>query len=120
MGYCFGGQMSLTAAKMGLPIKAVVSFHGGLAGTAPIHIPVLVLHGEADKFVPLADVNAWKKTMDSAGAHYTFKSYPNATHAFTNPGADTMGAKFQMPIRYNAAADTASWNEMVGFFKSTL
>jgi dienelactone hydrolase len=29
-----------------------------------------------------------KKSMDSVGAHYTFKAYPGALHAFTNPGAN--------------------------------
>ena len=48
---------------------------------------------------------------------YTFKSYPGATHAFTNPDATAMGQKFKIPIAYNAAADTASWNEMKIFFK---
>lgn len=118
MGYCFGGYVSLMSAHMGLPLKGVVSFHGGLKGTAPISVPVLILHGGADKFVPDEEVNAWKKTMDSAGSHYTFKVYPGATHAFTNPGADSMGRKFKLPIQYNPAGDTASWKEMETFFKT--
>ena len=56
--------------------------------------------------------------MDSIGADYIFKSYPGATHAFTNPDATTLGKKFNMPIAYNAAADTASWNEMKLFFST--
>lgn len=120
MGYCFGGYISLKSAHMGFPLKGAVSFHGNLNGTAPISIPVLVLHGGADSFVPDDEVNAWKKTMDSAGSHYTFKVYPGATHAFTNPNADTLGQKFGIPVKYNAAGDTASWKEMEAFFKSTL
>jgi dienelactone hydrolase len=54
--------------------------------------------------------------MDSISAEYSFKSYPGATHAFSNPDATAMGQKFQIPIAYNAAADTASWNEMKTFF----
>ncbi len=55
--------------------------------------------------------------MDSINANYTFKTYPNATHAFTNPEATGKGQKFNMPIAYNAAADSASWNDMKEFFK---
>jgi dienelactone hydrolase len=116
MGYCFGGYISLRGAKMGLPLSGVVSFHGSLAGTANKNVPILICHGEADNFVPATEVAAWRKSMDSLGAQYTFKSYPGATHAFTNPNATEKGKQFKMPIEYNAAADSASWNEMKGFF----
>ncbi|MBC7867824.1 MAG: dienelactone hydrolase family protein, partial [Gloeobacteraceae cyanobacterium ES-bin-316] len=53
---------------------------------------------------------------DSIGATYTFKGYADATHAFTNPGATEMGKKFSIPIAYNAAADSSSWNDMKVFF----
>lgn len=120
MGYCFGGSMSLWAAKLGLPLKGVISFHGGLKGTAGKNAPVLICHGEADKMVSPEEVAVWRKSMDSLGAQYTFKSYPGATHAFTNPEATANGKKFGMPIEYNAAADTASWNEMKLFFGKVL
>jgi dienelactone hydrolase len=54
--------------------------------------------------------------MDSIGASYTFIGYDGATHAFTNPDATELGQKFKMPIAYNAAADTGSWNAMKDFF----
>jgi dienelactone hydrolase len=77
----------------------------------------LVCHGEADSFVPQTEVAQFKKQMDSIGKSYTFKSYPGATHAFTNPQATELGQKFKIPIAYNAAADSASWNDMKDFFK---
>ena len=54
--------------------------------------------------------------MDSIGVKYTFKEYADAVHAFTNPDATALGEKFKIPIKYNAAADTASWNDMKTFF----
>ncbi len=120
IGYCFGGGMLLNFVRMGEPLKGIVSFHGSLLGTPAdknlLTAKVLVLHGDADSFVPATEVAAFKKQMDSIGAAYTFKSYPGATHAFTNPDATAMGQKFKIPIAYNAAADTASWNEMKTFF----
>ncbi|MHA4845924.1 dienelactone hydrolase family protein [Flavitalea antarctica] len=120
IGYCFGGSMVLNAAKLGENFKGVVSFHGGLAGVPAkkdlLKASVLVCHGEADSFVPKAEVDQFKKSMDSVGADLTFKSYPNATHAFTNPEADENAKKFKMPIAYNAAADSSSFNDMKSFF----
>ena len=121
IGYCFGGSMVLNAAKLGSDFDGVVSFHGGLEGVPPnkqlLKSKVLVAHGEADSFVPPAQVAAFRKSMDSVGANYTFIGYPNATHAFTNPDADKKAAEFGMPIKYNGAADTASWNDMKAFLK---
>jgi dienelactone hydrolase len=121
IGYCYGGFVVLNAAKQGADLKGVVSFHGNLSGVAPdkslLKAQVLVCHGEADKFVSQQEVDAFKKSMDSVGATYEFKSYANATHAFTNPEATDKGKKFNMPIVYNAAADTSSWNDMKDFFK---
>jgi dienelactone hydrolase len=54
--------------------------------------------------------------MDSVGSDYTFKVYPGTTHAFTNPMTDSIAPKFNMPLHYNPAADTASWNDMKEFF----
>lgn len=120
IGYCFGGSIVLNAAKMGAPVKGVVSFHGDLRGVPAdknlLKAKILVCHGLADSFVPQEQVDAFKKQMDSIGADYTFKAYADATHAFTNPGATATGQRFNMPIKYNAAADTASWKDMQDFF----
>ncbi len=120
IGYCFGGGVVLIAAKLGADLKGVVSFHGNLSGMPPkkelLKTKVLVCHGDADKFVSPQAVAAFKKGMDSIGADYTFKDYANATHAFTNPNSTETGKKFNMPIEYNAAADSASWNDMKVFF----
>ena len=119
IGYCFGGGMLLNFARMGEPLNGVVSFHGSLLGTPAnkdlTKAEILVCHGEKDDFVN-AEVAPFKKQMDSIGAKYVFKTYPNATHAFTNPDATEVGKKFKMPIEYNAAADSASWNDMKEFF----
>lgn len=122
IGYCFGGGMLLNVARLGTDLKGIVSFHGSLIGT-PVNkdllkAKILVCHGAADSSVRKEQVDLFKKQMDSIGANYTFKEYAGATHAFSNPDATATGEKFKMPIRYNAAADTASWNDMKIFFES--
>lgn len=119
IGYCFGGSVVLNTAKLGEPFKGVVSFHGGLAGVPAnkdlLKAKILVCHGNADSFVKPEEVAQFKKSMDSIGADYTFKGYDSATHAFTNPNATATGKKFNLPIKYNEAADKASWEDMKAF-----
>lgn len=122
IGYCFGGSMVLNAAKMGMDLKGVVSFHGGLAGVPATNgstkARILVCHGGADNFVPEEDVKKFKQNLDAEKVSYIFKVYEGATHAFTNPAATENGKKFNMPIAYNEAADKKSWEEMKAFFKT--
>lgn len=120
IGFCFGGSMVLNAAKLGAPFDGVVSFHGGLQGVTPskntVKSRILVLNGAADPYVPAGDVANFKKQLDSVGVSYTFKDYPGALHAFTNPRADEFAKKFKMGVGYNEAADKNSWNDMRSFF----
>jgi dienelactone hydrolase len=120
IGYCFGGGVVLNVARLGDDLKGVVSFHGSLIGAPAkkdlLKAKILVCHGMADSLVKPDQVVKFKKQMDSIGADYTFKQYPNATHAFTNPASDANGEKFKMPVKYNAEADAASWNDMKDFF----
>ena len=122
IGYCFGGTMVLNAAKMGAPVDAVVSFHGGLAGIPvdpeKLTAAVLVCNGAADSFVPEADITELKKQMGESHAVFSFINYADATHAFTNPASTAVGEKFKIPISYNEAADKKSWKDFHAFLKS--
>jgi len=121
IGYCFGGGVVLHMARMGLDLKGVASFHGSIATRQPaqpgeVKAKILVCNGAEDNFVTAEQIEAFKKEMDDAGADYTFISYENAKHSFTNPDADKFAAKFELPLAYNAAADQKSWNDMKQFF----
>ena len=120
IGYCFGGGMVLGMAKMGDNLKAVVSFHGALGGPPAdknlLKTKMLICHGAADQLVSQADVQQFRKSLDSIHADYEFKQYPGAQHSFSNPASTDIGQKFKLPIAYNGAADSASWNDMKTFF----
>jgi dienelactone hydrolase len=119
IGYCFGGSMVINAANLGMPLDGIVSFHGGLQVAPPsknVKAKMLICNGAADPFVPEKDVANFKKQEDNAGVVYTFKNYPDAKHAFTNPEATEKGKKFNMPIAYNEQADKNSWSDMQAFF----
>ncbi len=119
IGYCYGGFVVLNAAKAGADLKGIVSFHGNLSGLPvkkdSLQAEILICHGGNDPFVPEEEVNSFKSQMDSAGIDYSFKVYPGATHAFTNPQATATGKQFEMPISYNQEADKKSWQDMKDF-----
>ena len=119
IGYCFGGAVALGMARAGAPLAAVVTFHGALSTQTPaqrgkVKARILVLAGGADPFVPPEQVDAFKKEMQAAGAHFEVVSYPGAKHGFTNPDAATYGME---QLAYNATADRASWAAMLKLFR---
>jgi dienelactone hydrolase len=116
IGYCMGGAIVLNAARQGLDLDAVVSFHGSLGGLlaieGPIKAKVLVCHGADDSFIPAEQVDAFNKEMKEAGADFKFVSYPGAKHGFSNPAADNAGKKFGLDLAYNEKVDAESWKEL--------
>jgi dienelactone hydrolase len=125
IGYCFGGAVVLHAARIGVPLAAVVSFHGALGSfhkPAPgsVKATLLVCHGAADSLVPAADLAAFEREMNDAKAVYQVVKYAGALHGFTNPDASTNGAKYGLPLAYDAAADQTSWEDMRRLFARTL
>jgi len=117
IGYCFGGTVVLEMARMGADLAAVVSFHGGLASKVPenergkIRAMVLACHGADDPHVPPDEVRAFQDEMRKADADWVFITYGNAVHSFTNPKADSEGA------RYNEKAARRSWEAMKDFLR---
>ena len=118
IGFCFGGTGALEAARGGLPVKGVVSFHGGLDIPAdrpiqPITAKVLVCHGADDPFTS-KDVPGFQDEMRKAKADYTFIAYAGAVHAFTQKEAGNDPSK---GAAYQEAAARRSWQHMKDFFK---
>jgi len=119
IGYCFGGTGVLELARSGAAVNGVVSFHGGLDSPAPedgkkIQSKILVCHGADDPFVPLADIDAFKKELNDAKVDWQMNYYSGAVHAFTQPMAGNDNSK---GAAYNKKADQRSWSAMKSFFK---
>jgi dienelactone hydrolase len=111
IGFCFGGTGALEAARGNLPVKGVVSFHGGLDSPAdrpvgPISARILICHGADDPHVTAKDVEAFQEEMRKAKADYVFIAYGGAVHGFTQKGP-----------AYQEAAAHRSWQHMKDFFK---
>ena len=117
IGYCFGGAVVLEMAKRGSDLDAIASFHGTLSTDTPVAKgtvkgQVFVAHGAADPFVKPETLEAFKKQMKDAAVPMTFEAYEGAKHSFTDPRADELGKKFELPLEYNKAADARSWETL--------
>lgn len=123
IGYCFGGGVLVNAARMGLDVQGVVSFHGNLAPKTDkrdYQTKLLILHGGADPLVSKEEIAGFKTEMKKFDVAYEFVEYPGALHAFTNPAATKTGKEFNLPVAYDQAADVASWEKMMNFFSQVL
>lgn len=122
MGFCRGGRTVWEYAAHNGGLKAGVAFYGSLVDPdaqkalwpksatqlAPeMKVPVLGLYGEADQGIPLAQVDAMKAALQSAGKTFDIKVYAGAPHGFH--------ADYRPSYRKEAAE--SAWNEMIGWFK---
>jgi dienelactone hydrolase len=115
VGYCFGGAAVLEFARAGAPLKAFVTFHGGLSipegeDYSKTRGQVLIFHGSADTSVTMDQFAATAKALEAAGVPHEMTTYGGAPHAFTVFGSD----------RYRADADAKSWARFTAFLKATL
>jgi dienelactone hydrolase len=120
IGFCFGGSVALELARDGADLKAVVSFHGGLATGTPavsgnVKASVLVCTGADDPLAPPEQVKAFEDEMRAAEVRdWQVISYGNTLHGFTNPAAD---GSMMRSARYSAQADRRAWASMRGLFE---
>ncbi len=122
IGYCFGGTGALEAARVNLPVKGVVSFHGGLGRDKNRKIQtivpkVLVLHGADDPYVSEEEMKSFQDEMRKANADWQLNYYANAVHAFTEPAAGNDNSK---GAAYNEKAAKRSWEAMLIFLAEVL
>ena len=116
IGYCFGGSVALSMANAGYDLDAVAAFHSGVQLPIPpsedIKARVLVANGADDPFIPAQSVSDYRSAMDKVGADYKYISYEGVVHSFTSPFADSLGQKFELPLKYDKDADEDSWREL--------
>lgn len=124
IGYCFGGKVVLDMARVGMPLKAVATFHGNLSAKQPADknftAKVLVAHGRDDSMVSMDAVEELKSELDAADVDYTIDVYDDAKHGFSNPHADERAAKNDVDLGYNESAAKQSWENMLEFMKTNL
>ncbi|RXM45912.1 dienelactone hydrolase family protein [Flavobacterium sp. YO12] len=122
IGYCFGGTGVLEAARGGLKLKGVASFHGGLGKdasrkTEPITTKVLICHGADDPFVSKDEVASFQQEMRDSKADWQMIYYANSVHSFTNPEAGNDNSK---GAAYNPVAAKRAFEHLQLFLNEVL
>src|SRR5579862_8173092 len=111
-----GSFFSLTiGASSPNPVAAIVESHGGLTSSLAEGVrtmpPTLILHGDKDVLVPVADAHELDDLLTKAKRPHEMKIYAGANHAFNFPG---------LAIWYNAADAQDAWARSTKFLAANL
>lgn len=87
VGISLGAALALSTAAADPRVKAVVDFSGpvpeGLREGSPRLPPTLILHGSADRIVPVSNARDLARLLDTAGTPHELQIYPDQGHALT-------------------------------------
>jgi dienelactone hydrolase len=115
IGYCFGGTGALETARGGLPVKGVVSIHGGLGKDAsrangPLPLKILIENPAEDKSVTPEIMNSLIAEMNAGKADWQIITYAYSKHTFTDPKSPD----------YNEIMAKRAWQHTLLFLKEVL
>ena len=86
LGFSQGAFLAIAVAADDPDVGAVVEFYGGIPPTLVGHLgplpPTLILHGAADKIVPVSEAHRLADALSRSGSRYSFVIYPHAGHGF--------------------------------------
>jgi dienelactone hydrolase len=116
MGISLGSFLSLAyGATFPDQIDAIVEYYGGLpptsAGGAAMMPPTLILHGDADKIVPVSQAKDLDALLTKFDRPHEIHIYPGANHGFNFEGA---------AMWYDRAAADDAWDHTLKFFDTYL
>lgn len=110
LGWCFGGGLSFTAARvLSGRLAATVIYYGHIdddrRALERVRAPVLGLFGGADSSIPRATIDGMARNLRAQGTPVRIHVYPGVGHAFANPSGRN----------YNAAAAGDAWRRTLAF-----
>ncbi len=97
-GYCIGGRFAMLWPSYQKDLAGAASFHGFPTNdtrnpntpTQPVervkHLqsPIIAFFGEADRLVPMKDVDDYRRELQAQGKVFEVHTYPGADHGWTN------------------------------------
>lgn len=87
IGFSLGGYLALSLGVEQKRIKAIVEFFGGMPDHFAERVnglaPVLILHGEQDRIVPVAEAHKIARLLEQRHVPHEIKLYKNAGHGFS-------------------------------------
>jgi carboxymethylenebutenolidase len=101
LGFSLGSYLSLSVASHDRRVSAVVEYFGGLPDVFAWNLkrfpPTLILHGDADPVVPVAEARKLEKLLESKKFPHESRIYPGQGHRFR--GDDEQDA-YQRSLRF--------------------
>jgi len=87
LGFSLGAYLALSESTIDSRIRAVVEFFGGMPKEMKLFTrrlcPVLILHGELDKTVPVEEAYHLKQILEKKQIPYEMQIYPGVGHGFS-------------------------------------
>ena len=87
LGFSLGAYLAVSAAAIDSRVHAVVEFFGGLPKEMKLFMrrlcPMLILHGEDDKTVPVAEAYHLQQVLEKRQIPYEMHIYPGVGHGFS-------------------------------------
>jgi carboxymethylenebutenolidase len=96
LGFSLGGYLALSVASVDPRVKAVVEYFGGLPEELSNFRqmpPTLILHGDADPVVPVAEAQKLQTLFERAGTTYDMKIYSGQGHSFNGTAVFDAGMR---------------------------
>lgn len=88
LGFSLGAYLALSVASVDSRVKVVVEFFGGFPKEMKFFMrrmcPTLILHGEADPIIPVAEAYDLEALLQKKNVAYEMKIYPGVGHSFDN------------------------------------
>jgi dienelactone hydrolase len=87
LGFSLGAYLALSASAIDSRVRAVVEFFGGMPREMKLFTrrlcPVLILHGEQDKTVPVEEAYHLQQILEKKQIAYEMQIYPGVGHGFS-------------------------------------
>src|SRR5277367_4165800 len=87
LGFSLGAYLALSASAIDSRVRAVVEFFGGMPKEMRFFArrlcPVLILHGDQDKTVPVEEAYHLQGLLEKKQIAYEMQIYPGAGHGFS-------------------------------------
>lgn len=104
LGFSQGAYVAAGAAGSDERVSALVVKYGGLPSALAEHInrmpPTLIIHGEADRVVPIEEAHDLAAFLDEIGATYALLTYPDAGHGFDNQDSAQANDSIQRTVDF--------------------